>query len=203
MSASLDPERSVFLVGMMGAGKSTVGRRLAAALGRSFVDADRELEQRCGVSIATIFELEGEAGFRRREAAVIAELSARPGLVVATGGGVVLLPENRERLRERGVVVYLCASAQDLWHRLRNDKVRPLLRTPDPRRRIAELVEQRDPIYRDCAHLVVTTGRQPADRVVARIQQALGVADEPPAGPGKSAAARPSRDERGANDSVG
>jgi shikimate kinase len=152
-----------------------VGRRLAAALGRPFVDADRELEARCGVPVSTIFELEGEEGFRRREAALIDELSGcgRP-LVLATGGGAVLRPENRQRLSERGLVVYLNATVAELWHRLRHDKVRPLLRTPNPRRRIAELVGQRDPLYRECADLVVTTGRQPVDRVVADIVAALG-----------------------------
>jgi len=174
MSESGNAERPIVLVGMMGSGKSTVGRRLASALGRPFVDADREIESRCGVAIATIFEVEGEAGFRRREAALIDELTRRSGLVLATGGGVVLLEETRGRLRERGLVVYLCASAAELWHRLRHDKVRPLLRTPDPRQRIAELVAQRDPLYRECAHLVVQTGRQPADKVV---QEILGAID--------------------------
>jgi len=144
------------------------------------VDADRELEQRCGVAVATIFEVEGEAGFRRREAALIDELSAQAGLVLATGGGAVLAEGNRARLRERGLVVYLCATPAELWHRLRNDKVRPLLRTPDPRRRIADLVAQRDPLYRECAHLVVQTGRQPADRVVQEIVDAYR-ADAAPA----------------------
>jgi shikimate kinase len=167
-------DRPIFLVGMMGSGKSTVGRRLASALGRPFVDSDKEIERRCGVAIATIFEVEGEAGFRRREAALIEELSRQPGIVLATGGGAVLLEENRRLLRERGFVVYLCASVPELWHRLRSDKVRPLLRTPDPRQRIAELVEKRDPFYRECAHHVVITGRQPADKVVREIVASLG-----------------------------
>lgn len=154
---------------MMGSGKSTVGRRLAAALSRDFIDADKELEARCGVPIATIFELEGEAGFRRREAVLIEELTRRPGLVLATGGGAVLLEDNRRHLHERGLVVYLRATVQELWLRLRNDKVRPLLRAPDPRRRIAELVDLRDPLYRECAHLIVNTGRQPVDKVVREI----------------------------------
>jgi shikimate kinase len=167
-------DRPIFLVGMMGSGKSTVGRRLASALGRPFVDSDKEIERRCGVAVATIFEVEGEAGFRRREAALIDELSRQPGIVLATGGGAVLLEENRRMLRERGFVVYLCASVPELWHRLRSDKVRPLLRTPDPRQRIAELVEERDPFYRECAHHVVITGRQPADKVVREIVASLG-----------------------------
>jgi shikimate kinase len=173
MSPEEHNRRPIFLVGMMGCGKSTVGRRLAASLGRRFVDADKELEARCGVPIATIFEVEGEAGFRRREAALIDELTQEPGLVLATGGGAVLLEENRRRLRERGLVVYLRASVQDLWLRLRHDKVRPLLQTPEPRKRIAQLVEARDPLYQECAHLVVQTGRQPVERVVNEIVGSL------------------------------
>ena len=173
MSPDAQHLRPIFLVGMMGSGKSTVGRRLAAALGRPFIDADRELEARCGVPIPTIFELEGEEGFRRREAALIDDLTRRDGLVLATGGGAVLLEENRRRLRERGCVVYLNASVQDLWLRLRHDRARPLLRTADPRRRIAELVEARGPLYQACAHLTVLTGRQPVERVVAEIVAAL------------------------------
>lgn len=170
----LQPEqRPIFLVGMMGSGKSTVGRRLAAALGRDFVDADKELEARCGVPVATIFELEGEAGFRQRESCLIEDLTGRAGLVMATGGGAVLMAGNRRLLHERGFVVYLKASAQDLWMRLRNDKVRPLLRTPDPRRRIAELVAAREPFYEECAHLTVQTGRQPVERVVVEIVSSL------------------------------
>ncbi len=160
---------ALFLVGMMGAGKTTVGRRLARRLERPFVDADRELEARLGVPIPTIFELEGEAGFRRREAAIIDELTRREPIVLATGGGAVLDPANRAALHERGRVVYLRASVGDLWHRLRRDKVRPLLKAPDPRARIEELVRLRDPLYREVAHLVVDTGRQPVDQVVDAI----------------------------------
>ena len=165
---------ALFLVGMMGAGKTTVGRRLARRLERPFVDADRELEARLGVPIPTIFELEGESGFRRREAAIIDELTRREPIVLATGGGAVLDPANRAALHERGRVVYLRASVGDLWHRLRRDKVRPLLKAPDPRARIEELVRLRDPLYREVAHLVVDTGRQPVDQVVDAILLRLG-----------------------------
>ena len=161
--------RAVYLVGMMGAGKTTVGRRLARRLGWSFVDADRELEARLGVPIATVFELEGEAGFRRRESALIEELTRRETVVLATGGGAVLDPVNRSVLHERGRVLYLRASVGDLWHRLRRDKVRPLLRTPDPRGRVESLLRERDPLYREAAHEVVDTGRQPVDEVVGGI----------------------------------
>jgi shikimate kinase len=166
--------RALFLVGMMGAGKTTVGKRLARRLGWPFVDADRELEARLGVPVQTIFELEGEPGFRRREAALIDELTQRTDVVFATGGGAVLDAGNREVLRTRGRVVYLRASVGDLWHRLRRDKVRPLLRTADPRARIEELVARRDPLYREIAHLTIDTGRQPVEQVVDAILDRLG-----------------------------
>lgn len=159
----------ISLVGMMGAGKTTVGRRLARRLGWSFVDADRELEQRLGVSIATIFEMEGEAGFRRRESELIEELTRRSSTVLATGGGAILDPVNRATLHQRGHVIYLRASVGDLWHRLRRDTSRPLLRTEDPRARIEALVTARDPLYREAAHAVIDTGRQPVERVVDAI----------------------------------
>lgn len=160
---------SIFLVGMMGAGKSTVGARLARRLEREFIDVDRELEARLGVDIPTVFDLEGEDGFRRRESQLVCELSHRTGLVVATGGGVVLRAENRAALATRGLVIYLKADPGDLWQRLRRDRHRPLLRTDDPRQRVRELVEQRDPLYQDVADHVVGTGRQPADHAVESI----------------------------------
>lgn len=170
---------SVFLVGMMGSGKSTVGRRLAHALGRPFIDGDKELEQRCGVPVSTIFELEGEQGFRDRETQLLQELVQRPGLVLATGGGAVLREENRRLLSEHGTVIYLRASAGDLWLRLRHDRVRPLLRTADPRARITELVQIREPLYQACASLVIQTGRQPVERVVQDIVERLMAAPRP------------------------
>lgn len=161
--------RPIVLVGMMGSGKTTVGRRLAARLGRRFVDADKELESRCGVPIATIFELEGEDGFRRREAQVLDSLMRETGIVLATGGGAVLLPENRERLQARGFVVFLRAGPAELWQRLKRDRTRPLLQTGNPRQRIADLVAAREPLYREIAHLTVTSGRAPIDSLVADI----------------------------------
>ena len=163
----------IALVGMMGSGKSTVGRRLAQALGRGFVDADRELEARLNVPIPTIFELEGEAGFRRRETLLLDELSARPGIVIATGGGVVLAQCNRAMLKDRTYVVYLKATLPELWHRLRHDKGRPLLRAANPRERIAELVQARDPMYEAGADLEVLTSRQPVERLVADIMNRI------------------------------
>jgi shikimate kinase len=183
--ASADPargpveHRALFLFGPVGAGKTTVGRRLARRLGWTFVDADRELEARLGVGIPTIFEVEGEAGFRRRETALIDELTRHERLVLATGGGVVLDPVNREALRSRGRVIYLRASVGDLWHRLRRDRLRPLLQTADPRTRIEQLVAERDPLYREVAHLVMDTGRQPAETVVTAIIGRLDMAQDP------------------------
>ena len=160
---------SIFLVGMMGAGKSTVGGRLARQLDRPFIDVDRELEARLGVDIPTVFELEGEAGFRRRESQLIDELTSTPGRVVATGGGAVLAESNRQWLTQRGLVVFLKASPADIWHRLRRDRQRPLLRTENPRQRIQSLIELRDPLYLQVADLVVTTGRQPVDVAIDTI----------------------------------
>jgi shikimate kinase len=161
--------RNLILVGMMGSGKSTVGRRLAAALGRPFIDADSELERRCGVPIATIFELEGEVGFRRRESALIAELVQPAGSVLATGGGAVIDPDSRRLMHQHGFVVFLEASLADLWQRLRRDRDRPLLAAADPKARIEALLAQRDPWYREAAHLRITTGRQPVSRTVSQI----------------------------------
>ncbi|HVL56897.1 MAG TPA: shikimate kinase [Burkholderiaceae bacterium] len=176
--------RAIFLVGMMGAGKTTIGKRLARWLGWEFIDADRELEARLGVGIPTIFELEGEAGFRRREAAIIDELTQRERLVLATGGGAVLDPANRAALGSRGTVIYLRASLPDLWNRLRRDRHRPLLQTANPRQRIEQLLAERDPLYREVAALIVDTGRQPVDSVVRTIIDRLPPATDrlPPAG---------------------
>lgn len=164
-----DAARSVFLIGMMGAGKSTVGRMLANALGFTFVDADRELEARSGVLIATIFSVEGEEGFRKREAALLDELTQRPGIVLATGGGAVLDPATRQRLRERGLVVYLRASADEIHRRTRNDRSRPLLQAADPRARIEELLTQRQPLYEETAHLAFQSASANPRRLVRRL----------------------------------
>lgn len=163
------PTTPIALVGMMGAGKTSIGKRLAARLGRPFVDADRELEARCGVPVSTVFELEGEDGFREREARVIDDLTAGSSLVIATGGGAVLLPENRAHLAARCFVVYLRAGSHEIWLRTRRDRSRPLLQTADPRGRIEALMAARDPLYREVADVVVDTGRQPMERVVVAI----------------------------------
>lgn len=164
---------NVFLVGMMGAGKTTVGKVLARRLGREFVDCDREILERTGVPIATIFEIEGEAGFRRRESAVLAELARRPGVVVATGGGAVISEENRRVMRESGTVVYLHASLDHLYERTRRDSVRPLLAKGDRRATLAELLSTRDPLYREAAHIVVESGSPSAGSLAGRIAQAI------------------------------
>lgn len=152
--------RNIFLVGLMGAGKTTVGRLLARRLRLRFYDSDHEVERRCGVRIPIIFEIEGESGFRAREQQVLAELTALDGIVLATGGGAVVEEANRRQLMDRGTVVYLNARPEDLYERVRNDRNRPLLATPDPLARLRELHVARDPLYRSVADLVVDTGLQ-------------------------------------------
>jgi shikimate kinase len=153
---------NIFLVGLMGAGKTTVGKQLAAELGKAFEDTDHEVERRTGVRIALIFEIEGEVGFRAREKQVVEQLTQHAGVVLATGGGAVLDAGNRRLLAERGVVVYLHGQPKDLWYRTRHDKSRPLLQETDPLQRLQDLYLQRDPLYREIADLVVDTGRQSA-----------------------------------------
>lgn len=164
---------NIFLVGMMGAGKTTLGKTLAQRLQLEFVDTDRILVERTGVPVATIFEIEGEAGFRKRETQAIAELCEQQGCVVATGGGAILAEENRVAMRNNGTVVYLRARLENLWERTRHDSSRPLLATVDPRATLAHLLEIRDPLYKEAAHLIVDTGTQSASALVARVVAAL------------------------------
>ena len=156
----------IFLVGMMGAGKTTIGRGLAKALGREFLDLDHEIEHRCGVRIAHIFDIEGEEGFRKRERIALEECSVLPQIILATGGGAVLAAENRSRLKARGVVVYLRATPEELYRRVARDRNRPLLQTEDPQSKIRELVSQREPLYEEVAHIVFDTGSMPVHQVV-------------------------------------
>lgn len=142
----------------MGAGKTTVGKKLAKLLGREFVDLDQHIEKSTGVSIATVFEIEGEAGFRQRESQALAHVAVQGDRVVATGGGVILNPINRARLIASGRVVFLHASPDQLYARTKHDKGRPLLQVDDPRERIRSLVEKRDPLYREVADIVVESG---------------------------------------------
>jgi shikimate kinase len=154
---------------MMGAGKTTVGRQLAKRLGKSFCDSDREIEARTGVRVAVIFDIEGEAGFRKREAEAIEQLTALDDIVLATGGGAVLDPRNREVLKARGFAIYLHAQPLVLCQRTRSDKSRPLLQGGDALDRLEKLYAERDPLYRDVADLVVDTGRQSVSSLLALV----------------------------------
>jgi len=167
------PSGNIYLVGLMGAGKTSVGRLLAKRLQKSFLDSDHEIEARTGVRIPVIFEIEGEAGFRRREASVVQELVALSDIVLATGGGAVLDPNNREALHSTGTVIYLRAAPSELYLRTRHDRNRPLLRTADPLAKLEELHRIRDPLYRECAHLIVDTGNQAIRSLVGRIEREL------------------------------
>jgi shikimate kinase len=164
---------NIFLVGLMGAGKTTVGKNLARHLEKPFYDSDQEIEARTGVNIPLIFELEGEAGFRRRESAVIADLTQMQDIILATGGGVVLAKENRDNLCKNGLVVYLRANVKELWHRTRHDRNRPLLQTEDPRAKLQQLFEQRDPLYREIADVVIDTGDQPVSAIVHQLEEII------------------------------
>ena len=169
---------NLFLIGLPGAGKSTLGRQLARRLGKTFVDADAELERKLGVTIATIFEIEGEASFRDREEAALAEFTALANIVLATGGGVVIRAPNRERLKENGTVVYLHAMPESLWERTRRSRHRPLLDTPDPRAKLAELYTVRDPLYRAVADAVLESNRDEIARFALRLETSLRNASE-------------------------
>jgi shikimate kinase len=147
------PLPNVYLIGPMGSGKTTIGQRVARKLGLEFLDCDQELEAQTGASVNLIFDVEGEAGFRAREARMLEKLTARSGVLVATGGGVVLRRRNRELLRKSGLVVYLRTTVEQQLRRLGRDRTRPLLQTPDRRERLARLAEERDPLYEDLADI--------------------------------------------------
>jgi len=171
---------NLFLVGLPGAGKSTLGRQLARRLNKRFVDADTELEQRLGVSIPTIFEIEGEAGFRDREEATLAELTQLSDVVLSTGGGAVLRPANRARLKDNGTVIYLHADPMVLWERVRHSRNRPLLQTSDPRNRLATLYDERDAFYREVADHVIESDRDEVLRFARAFETELPGGDESP-----------------------
>ncbi len=164
---------NIFLVGLMGSGKTTIGRSLAKKLNLRFVDADQEIEARTGASIPLIFEIEGEASFRQREADVIRDLTAQQGIVLATGGGAVLNEASRQFLRERGTVIYLRASVASILQRTSHDKNRPLLQTADPRAKIEALSLERAPLYQEVAHIIIETGRPNVHSVVHNILSQL------------------------------
>ena len=151
---------NLILVGMMGSGKTTMGRTLARHLGKDFVDSDEEIQKRTGVTIPHIFDVEGEPGFRLRESAAITDLVKRDNMVLSTGGGAVLLEQNRTLLQQGGIVIYLKASVHDLWHRTKHDRNRPLLQTSDPYGKLMELFQQRDPLYQQAADIVIQSGKQ-------------------------------------------
>jgi 3-dehydroquinate synthase len=164
---------NVFLVGLMGSGKTTIGRLLARRLNKRFIDSDHAIEARTGATIPWIFEIEGEASFRRREADMIRELTSQRGIVLATGGGAVLDAANRAHLAERGTVIYLRAGISSILQRTSHDKNRPLLQTADPRKKLEELLAQREPLYREIADLVIDTGRPNVQSMVQTILDQL------------------------------
>ena len=164
---------NIFLVGPMGAGKSTIGRQLADALSFQFEDSDHEIQRRTGVDIPTIFEYEGEEGFRNREQQVIADLTDQEGIVLATGGGAVLREANRQRLTARGVVIYLHCSPEQQFARTNRDRNRPLIQTADPLQSLRDIMAIREPLYRQVADLVVSTEKRGTASVVKEIRRRL------------------------------
>lgn len=164
---------NIFLIGLMGAGKTSVGKLLARRLGKTFYDSDQEIERTTGVRIPVIFEIEGEAGFRARETRMLAELAGTQNVVLATGGGAVLAEQNRVLLSSHGIVVYLRASPHDLWHRTRHDRNRPLLQTANPLAKLTELFAARDALYREVADVIVDTGNQSVSSLAHRLEQRL------------------------------
>lgn len=171
MKQALD---NIFLIGPMGAGKTTIGRQLARELKKEFIDSDQEIEDRTGANISWIFDVEGEAGFRQREKKIIEELTSRKGIVLATGGGAVLSPENRKYLHSRGTVVYLMATIGQQVERTKNDSRRPLIQNvTDIKGKLKELMEIRDPLYREIADYVVMTNRRSPKSVSSDIVEQL------------------------------
>jgi shikimate kinase len=170
---------NVSLVGMPGSGKTTVGRAVADRLGLRYVDSDRAIELRAGCSIAALFEERGEAAFRQLESAVLRDLVSASGTLIATGGGAVLREENRELLRTRTQCVYLRASHDLLWRRLRRDRRRPLLRVADPEARVREMHAERAPLYEDAATIVIDTMSLSFDRVVDAVVHRVSTAPSP------------------------
>ena len=161
--------RNIILVGPMGAGKTTIGKQLARQLGRDFYDSDREIEEHTGANIPLIFELEGEEGFRKREKNILIELTQKKEIVLATGGGVVLDPDNRTQLAKHGFVIYLSAPLTQLFNRTSKDRSRPLLQTENPRKKLEEIIAARDPLYREVADIIIETDDKPVRNVVKNL----------------------------------
>ena len=172
-SSSCKLRGNIFLVGLMGSGKTSVGKVLARMLGKLFVDSDHELERVTGVGIPVIFEIEGESGFRERERKMIADLVIRDNIVLATGGGAILAPENRNNLKSNGTVIYLRAPIKALLRRTQRDRHRPLLRVADPAAKLQELFDARDPLYREAASLIFDTSNQSVVALATRITEKL------------------------------
>ncbi|EIJ33979.1 shikimate kinase AroK [Thiothrix nivea] len=166
-------QHNIILVGLMGAGKSTIGRQLARRLNLEFYDSDKVIEERTGVSIPTIFAIEGEQGFRDREEQIIEELCALPGILLATGGGSVLRETNRAHIKAGGCVIYLRASADQLFQRIKHDKNRPLMQTDKPLQTLRDLLKAREPLYMEVADLIVPTGKQKANIILRDIHNKL------------------------------
>ncbi len=169
----MERKENIILVGLMGAGKSTIGKNLARHLKKDFYDSDRVIEERTGVDISTIFEIEGEQGFRDREEQVIAELCQMEDIVLATGGGCVLRENNRKNMQKGGHVVYLRTSADLLYSRIRYDKSRPLMQTRNPINTLRKLLDDREPYYLEVADTVIMTGKQKVNVVVRKVKETL------------------------------
>lgn len=167
------PARRVYLVGPMGSGKTTLGRRVAGKLGLEFLDCDEEIERRTGASVNLIFDIEGEAGFRERESDMLERLSRRDGVLIATGGGVVTVARNRERLNSSGLVVWLRTSVAQQLRRLELDRKRPLLQAPDRRARLEALAAERDPLYGEVADLVFSSRKRNVPQVAEELAQRI------------------------------
>ena len=171
-------KENIILVGLMGAGKSTIGRNIAKRLNKDFYDSDRVIEERTGVDISTIFEIEGEQGFRDREEQVIEELCKMKNVVIATGGGSILREVSRKNIRKYGHVVYLQTSAELLYSRIRYDKSRPLMQTKSPLDTLRKLLSDREPLYLELADTVIKTGKQKAGVIVKRLEESLTASQE-------------------------
>ncbi len=165
--------QNIFLIGLMGAGKTTIGRQIASELSLEFFDSDHEIENRTGVTITHIFDIEGETGFRKRETAILDELTTKKGIVLATGGGAILKAENRQFLMSRGTIIYLYADIETLLERTSKDRNRPLLQTEDPQAVLKELFEIRDPLYRETADIIIDTGKDSARLALKEILEKL------------------------------
>ena len=165
--------KNIFLIGLMGAGKTTIGRQIANELSLEFFDSDHEIEKRTGVTITHIFDIEGESGFRKRETAVLNELTENKGIVLATGGGAILKAENRQFLMSRGTTIYLYANIDTLFERTSKDRNRPLLQTENPKEKLEELFNIRDPLYRETADIIIDTGKDSVRLAIKEILEKL------------------------------